>query len=47
LPSGSINARGRPWDSKLPPIDYERCCSDRLKPPPKADIRIRSRRPIT
>jgi len=25
-------------NSKLPPIEYERCCSDRLKPPTKADI---------
>ena len=28
----------RPWGLKLLPIDYERCCSDRLNPPPKADI---------
>src|SRR6476660_4447647 len=35
---GSINARGKPWDSKLLPIDYKRCCSDQLNPPPKADI---------
>jgi hypothetical protein len=28
-------ARGRPWDSKLTPIDYGRCCSDRLKPSPE------------
>jgi IS30 family transposase len=34
-----LNQRPRETlDSKLPPIDYERCCSDRLKPPPKADI---------
>ena len=26
------------WASKPLPIDYERCCSDRLNPPPKADI---------
>src|SRR5262249_23217146 len=31
---GSINVHGRPWDSKLLPIDYERCCSDQLNPPP-------------
>src|SRR6516225_1247073 len=35
---GSINARARPWGSKPLPIDYKRCCSDRLSPPPKADI---------
>src|SRR5262249_25965381 len=29
---GSINARGRPWDSKPLPIDYEQCCSDQLNP---------------
>src|SRR6478735_1912496 len=42
---GSINARGKPWDSKLLPIDYKRCCSDQLNPPPIADIRelIRAR----
>src|SRR5215471_938698 len=34
---GSINVHGRPWDSKLLPIDYEWCCSDQLNPPPKAD----------
>src|SRR5262245_39465438 len=34
----SINVHGRPWDSKLLPIDYERCCSDQLNPPSKADI---------
>ena len=28
----------RPWDSKLPPIDYERSCSDQLNPPPKATV---------
>jgi IS30 family transposase len=33
LPYGSINALGRPWDSKPLPIDYARCCSDRLNPP--------------
>ena len=35
---GSINALARPWGSKLLPIDYKRCCSDRLSTPPKADI---------
>src|SRR5262249_32309871 len=39
---GSINVHGRPWDSKLLPIDYEWCCSDQLNPPPlcglKSDI---------
>src|SRR5262249_35881040 len=28
----------RPWGSKPLPIDYKRCCTDRLSPPPKADI---------
>src|SRR6476661_2933314 len=37
-PCGSINARGKPWDSKLLPIDYKRCCSDQLNPPHLADI---------
>src|SRR4029077_12365343 len=27
---GSINARERPWASKRQPIDYKRCCTDRL-----------------
>src|SRR5215472_11435945 len=40
---GSINALARPWGSKLLPIDYKRCCSDRLSPPPKADIVTSSR----
>src|SRR5262249_41732173 len=35
---GSINVHGRPWDSKLLPIDYEWCCSDQLNPPSKADM---------
>ena len=30
---GSINARARPWGSKPLPIDYKRCCTDRLSPP--------------
>jgi IS30 family transposase len=34
----SINALGRPWDSKPLPIDYERCCSDRLNSPPTTDV---------
>ena len=32
LPCGSINARERPWPLKPPPIDCERCCTDRLNP---------------
>src|SRR5262244_1749288 len=40
---GSINVHGRPWDSKLLPIDYEWCCSDQLNPPPRADIRPNAR----
>jgi IS30 family transposase len=27
----------RPWASKPLPIDYARCCIDRLNPPPTAD----------
>jgi hypothetical protein len=27
---GSINGRERPWASKRQPIDYKRCCTDRL-----------------
>jgi hypothetical protein len=27
---GSINARERPWASKRQPMDYKRCCTDRL-----------------
>jgi hypothetical protein len=27
---GSINVRERPWASKRQPIDYKRCCTDRL-----------------
>ena len=38
-----INVHGRPWDSKLLPIDYERCCSDQLNPPRKADIPLATR----
>src|SRR4029450_13676547 len=29
-PCGSINVRERPWASKRQPINYERCCADRL-----------------
>src|SRR6185503_11853969 len=32
-PCGSINARERPWASKRQPINYERCCTDRLNRP--------------
>ena len=39
---GSINARGRPWDSKPLPIDYEQCCSDQLNPQHKADMPVAS-----
>ena len=35
----------RPWDSKLPPIDYERCCSDQLNPHPKSRHREFATRP--
>src|SRR6516165_2450801 len=39
---GSINVHGRPSDSKLLPIDYARCCSDQLNPPPITDIRAQT-----
>src|SRR5215471_6198274 len=32
---GSINVRERPWASKRQPIDYRRCCTDRLNAPPE------------
>ena len=35
---GSINDRGRPWVSTPLPIDYGRCCSDRLNPPLKKTL---------
>ena len=34
LPCDSINVRERPWASKRQPIDYKRCCTDRLNPHP-------------
>ena len=33
-PCGSINVRERPWASKRQPINYERCCTDRLNSQP-------------
>src|SRR5262249_6139427 len=36
LKRGNVNRRG--MEEKLLPIDYERCCSDRLTPPQKPDI---------
>ena len=30
LPCNSINVRERPWASKPQPINYKRCCTDRL-----------------
>src|SRR6185503_8192494 len=30
LPCDSINVRERPWASKPQPINYKRCCTDRL-----------------
>ena len=36
LPCDSINVRERPWASKRQPIDYKRCCTDRLNPPPQS-----------
>jgi hypothetical protein len=35
---GSISVRERPWASKRQPIDYKRCCTDRLNAPGRADI---------
>jgi hypothetical protein len=29
---GSISVRERPWASKRQPIDFKRCCTDRLNP---------------
>src|SRR5215831_9545131 len=34
LPCDSINVRERPWASKLQPINYKRCCTDRLNSHP-------------
>src|SRR5262249_10924928 len=34
LPCDSINVRERPWASKLQPINYKRCCTDRLNSQP-------------
>jgi hypothetical protein len=33
---GSINVRARPWASKRQPIDYKRCCTDRLNAHPES-----------
>src|SRR5215475_12542279 len=33
---GSINVRERLWASKRQPIDYRRCCTDRLNAPPES-----------
>ena len=33
---GSINVRERPWASKRQPIDYKRCCTDRLNAHPES-----------
>src|SRR6516162_10013019 len=35
---GSINVRERPWASKRQPIDYKRCCTDRLNAQGKAGL---------
>src|SRR5215813_13265370 len=37
LPCDSINVRERPWASKRQPIDYKRCCTDRLNPQPESE----------
>src|SRR5262249_7240167 len=34
LPCDSINVRERPWASKPQPINYKRCCTDRLNSQP-------------
>src|SRR5215471_18728545 len=36
LPCDSINVRERPWASKLRPINYKRCCTDRLNSHPES-----------
>src|SRR6267154_494732 len=42
LPCDSINVRERPWASKPQPINYKRCCTDRLNSHLlKADILLR------
>jgi hypothetical protein len=43
LHCGSINARERPWALKPPPIDYARCCIDRLNPPANGALLNRAR----
>src|SRR6516162_9141928 len=35
---GSINVRERPWASKRQPIDYKRCCTDRLNAQAKSGL---------
>jgi hypothetical protein len=40
---GSINVRERPWASKRQPIDYKRCCTDRLNAHPESDRLLRCR----
>src|SRR6516162_11216733 len=37
---GSINVRERPWASKRQPIDYQRCCTDRLNAHPESGHRV-------
>src|SRR5215470_13132504 len=39
LPCDSINVRERPWASKLRPINYKRCCTDRLNSQPASRTR--------
>src|SRR3974390_3375594 len=37
---GSINVRERPWASKRQPIDYKRCCTDRLNAHPECVAKL-------
>src|SRR5882762_3500705 len=41
-PCGSINVRERPWASKPQPINYERCCTDRLNSHSGSGQRVRN-----
>src|SRR5215475_7860256 len=36
LPCDSTNVRERPWASKPQPINYKRCCTDRLNSHPES-----------
>ena len=40
LPCDSTNVRERPWAPKPQPINYKRCCTDRLNSHRKSDIDV-------